>query len=64
MWVAHNLYEQTARVEKTAMSLPGPQHLSSADRFGAGWINDRYSDRNMKVLRQWIAHFLARPGSA
>jgi hypothetical protein len=33
-------------------------------RFGAGCINDRYFDRNIKVLRQWDAHFLARPASA
>jgi hypothetical protein len=26
-------------------------HLSLADRFDAGWINDRYFDRNMKLLR-------------
>jgi hypothetical protein len=39
-------------------------HLRSADRFGAGWINDRHFDRNMKVLRQCDAHFLARPASA
>jgi hypothetical protein len=39
-------------------------HLSLADRFDASWINDRYFDRNMKVLRQWDAHFLARHASA
>jgi len=39
-------------------------HLSSADRFGAGRINDRCFDRNMKVLRQWDAHFLTPPAFA
>jgi hypothetical protein len=39
-------------------------HLSSADRFRAGSINDRYFDRNIKMLRQWDAHFLVRPASA
>ena len=38
--------------------------LSSADRLGAGRINDRCSDRNMKVPRQWDAHFLTRPAFA
>jgi hypothetical protein len=36
-------------------------HSSSADRFGASSINNRYFDRSMKVLRRWDAHFLARP---
>ena len=39
-------------------------HLSSVGHFGAGWINDRYFDSDIKVLRQWDAHFLARPASA
>jgi Ser/Thr protein kinase RdoA (MazF antagonist) len=36
-------------------------HISLADRFGWGWLNDRYFDRHLKVLRDWQKNFLDRP---
>jgi len=39
-------------------------HVSLGDRFGWGWINDRYFDRQLKVLRDWEKNFLDRPASA
>lgn len=39
-------------------------HVALGDRFGWGWINDRYFDRQLKVLRQWEMDFLDRPASS
>jgi Ser/Thr protein kinase RdoA (MazF antagonist) len=39
-------------------------HIGSGDRFGWGWINDRYFDTNLKVLRDWEQNWLNRPGAA
>jgi Ser/Thr protein kinase RdoA (MazF antagonist) len=39
-------------------------HLGLAGRFGAGWINDRYFDRHLKILRNWEENFLCRPATA
>jgi len=39
-------------------------HLGLVDRFGAGWINDRYFDRHVKILRDWDERFLSRPAAA
>jgi Ser/Thr protein kinase RdoA (MazF antagonist) len=39
-------------------------HISLGDRFGWGWMNDGYFDRQLKVLRDWDKNFLERPGSA
>jgi Ser/Thr protein kinase RdoA (MazF antagonist) len=36
-------------------------HIGLADRFGWGWLNDRYFDRQFKVLRKWQENFLDRP---
>lgn len=36
-------------------------HLELADRFGRGWLDDRYFDRHLKVLRDWEKNFLDRP---
>jgi Ser/Thr protein kinase RdoA (MazF antagonist) len=36
-------------------------HIGLADRFGWGWLNDRYFDRQFKVLRNWQKSFLDRP---
>jgi len=36
-------------------------HVSLGDRFGWGWINDRYFDRHLKMLRDWETKFLDRP---
>jgi Ser/Thr protein kinase RdoA (MazF antagonist) len=36
-------------------------HIGLADRFGWGWLNDRYFDRQFKVLRNWQKNFLDRP---
>lgn len=37
-------------------------HIGSGDRFGWGWINDSYFDRQLKVLRDWEKNWLSRPG--
>jgi Ser/Thr protein kinase RdoA (MazF antagonist) len=36
-------------------------HIGLADRFAWGWLNDRYFDRHLKVLRDWETNFLDRP---
>lgn len=36
-------------------------HIGLADRFGWGWLNDRYFDRQLRVLRNWQKNFLDRP---
>jgi Ser/Thr protein kinase RdoA (MazF antagonist) len=36
-------------------------HIGLADRFGWGGLNDRYFDRQLKVLRDWEKNFLDRP---
>jgi Ser/Thr protein kinase RdoA (MazF antagonist) len=36
-------------------------HVGLADRFGWGWLNDRYFDRQFKMLRNWQNNFLDRP---
>jgi Ser/Thr protein kinase RdoA (MazF antagonist) len=36
-------------------------HVGSGDRFGWGWINDDYFDRQFKVLRDWEKNWLSRP---
>ena len=36
-------------------------HIGMGDRFGWGWINDRYFDSQLKVLRDWES-WLSRPG--
>jgi len=36
-------------------------HVGLADRFGWGFLNDRYFDRQLRVLRNWQEHFLDRP---
>jgi hypothetical protein len=36
-------------------------HVSLGDRFGWGWMNDRYFDCQLKVLRDWESNFLDRP---
>ena len=38
-------------------------HISMGDRFGWGWINDGYFDRQLKVLRDWEKDWLDRPGA-
>lgn len=35
-------------------------HIGIADRFGWGWLNARYFDRQLKVLRDWEKNFLGR----
>jgi Ser/Thr protein kinase RdoA (MazF antagonist) len=37
-------------------------HIGLADRFGWGWLNDRYFDRQFKMLRDWQKNFLDLPG--
>jgi len=37
-------------------------HISLGDRFGWGWMNDGYFDRQLEVLRDWEKNFLDRPG--
>jgi len=39
-------------------------HVSLGDRFGWGWMNDSYFDRQLKVLRDWEKNFLDRPARA
>ena len=39
-------------------------HLGLADRFGANWLNERYYDRQLKILRGWEESFLSRPAVA
>jgi Ser/Thr protein kinase RdoA (MazF antagonist) len=39
-------------------------HVSLGDRFGWDWMNDRYFDRQLKVLRDWERNFLDRPAPA
>ena len=36
-------------------------NIGLADRFGWGGLNDRYFDRQLKVLRDWETNFLDRP---
>ncbi len=36
-------------------------HIGLADRFGWGFLNDRYFDQRLRVLRNWQKHFLDRP---
>jgi Ser/Thr protein kinase RdoA (MazF antagonist) len=36
-------------------------HIGLGDRFGWGWINDRYFDGQLKVLREWEKNWLGRP---
>jgi Ser/Thr protein kinase RdoA (MazF antagonist) len=36
-------------------------HIGIGDRFGWGWINDGYFDRQLKVLRDWEKNCLDRP---
>jgi Ser/Thr protein kinase RdoA (MazF antagonist) len=36
-------------------------HIELADRFGWNWLNDRYFDRQLQVLRRWQRNFLDRP---
>jgi Ser/Thr protein kinase RdoA (MazF antagonist) len=38
-------------------------HISIGDRFGWGWINDDYFDRQFKVLRDWEKNWLSRSGA-
>jgi Ser/Thr protein kinase RdoA (MazF antagonist) len=38
-------------------------HIGSGDRFGWGWINDSYFDRQLKVLRDWEENWLSRPSA-
>jgi Ser/Thr protein kinase RdoA (MazF antagonist) len=38
-------------------------HISLADRFGWGFLNDHYFDRQLRVLRNWQKKFLGRPAS-
>lgn len=38
-------------------------HIELADRFGWGWLNDRYFDRQFRVLRNWQRDFLSRPAT-
>jgi Ser/Thr protein kinase RdoA (MazF antagonist) len=38
-------------------------HISLGDRFGWGWINDGYFDRQLKVLRDWEKDWLDRPSA-
>jgi hypothetical protein len=39
-------------------------HIGNGDRFGWGWINDNYFDRQLKVLRDWGENWLIRPSAA
>ena len=34
-------------------------HIGFGDRFGWGWINDRYFDCPLKVLRDWEENWLS-----
>src|SRR5262249_35761435 len=38
-------------------------HIGIGDRFGWGWINDGYFDRQLKVLRDWEKNSLDLPGA-
>jgi Ser/Thr protein kinase RdoA (MazF antagonist) len=38
-------------------------HISVGDRFGWGWINDGYFDRQLKILRDWEKDWLDRPSA-
>jgi Ser/Thr protein kinase RdoA (MazF antagonist) len=38
-------------------------HIGLADRFGWGWLNDRYFERQFKILRNWQKNFLDRPAT-
>jgi len=38
-------------------------HIGIGDRFGWGWINDDYFDRQLKVLRDWEKNWLSRPSA-
>lgn len=38
-------------------------HIGLADRFGCGWLNDRYFDHHLKALRDWEMNFLDRPAA-
>jgi Ser/Thr protein kinase RdoA (MazF antagonist) len=39
-------------------------NVSLGDRVGFGWMNDRFFDRQLKVLRDWEKNFLDRRASA
>ena len=38
--------------------------VSLGDRLGFGWMDDRFFDRQFKVLRDWETNFLDRPARA
>jgi len=38
-------------------------HMGIGDRFGWGWINDGYIDRQLKVLRDWEKRSLDQAGA-
>ena len=38
-------------------------HVGLGDRFGWGWINDGYFDRQLKVLRDWEKNYLDQSGA-
>jgi Ser/Thr protein kinase RdoA (MazF antagonist) len=38
-------------------------HIGLGDRFSWGWINDKYFDGQLKVLRDWEQSWLSRPGA-
>jgi Ser/Thr protein kinase RdoA (MazF antagonist) len=38
-------------------------HVHLAGRFGSGWFNDGYLDRQLAMLRDWEANFLNRPAA-
>jgi len=38
-------------------------HIGCGNRFGWGWINDDYFDRQLKVLRDWEKNWLSRPST-
>jgi Ser/Thr protein kinase RdoA (MazF antagonist) len=38
-------------------------HIGVGDRFGWGWLNDGYFDRQLKILRNWEKNALDRPGA-
>ncbi|MFI5011059.1 MAG: phosphotransferase enzyme family protein [Hyphomicrobiales bacterium] len=35
--------------------------IGLAERFGSGWLTDRYFDRQLQVLRDWEATYVRRP---
>ena len=38
-------------------------HIDIGDRFGWGWMTDRYYDHHLRVLREWDTNVLSRPGA-